>query len=426
MVDWINATAPRPQPLFAVSTALALGSVACGRRYRGMPRGNFTSLYFFHLGVSGSGKDYAKEAIYRALEAGDWSELIGRGSSYASDSAVFSALYAQPQHVTITDEIGRALANAKSEGGMHLRSAISALIEVWGSLHGRLYPKHYSTAGLTKDQADAMSKRVVHKPALTMVAMAQPSIFWASMDEGAIRDGFLARLIMVETDIGRGLDNECPELPIPDSVARWLQSIRASRMGNLGQLIDAPADLDPSPIDVPSDKGAQAAFRAYQAELIAHMDELEKDGLSDLLNRRAEQAMRVATIVAVSVNVLEPVITKPIAEWAIAFVRFHCGNTLNSLRLHMHGSPFAKLRADVLASIKAAGPRGRTEAELARYSRAFSGLEPRMRRSVLDSLTADSLAALADMGKGPSGRGKTRKAWVALDTETAEEDDGLA
>ena len=63
---------------------------------------------------------------------------------------------------------------------------------------------------------------------------------------------------------------------------------------------------------------------------------------------------------------------------------------------------------------------------VARYSRAVSGLEPRMRRSVLDSLTADSLAALADMGKGPSGRGKTRKAWVALDTETGEEDDDLA
>ena len=426
LVGWINQTAPRPQPLFAVSTALALGSVACGRRYRGLPRGNYTSLYFFHLGVSGSGKDYAKEAIYRALEAGDWPELIGRGSSYASDSAVFSALYAQPQHVTITDEIGRSLANAKSEGAMHMRSAISALIEVWGSPHGRLYPKHYSAQGLTKEQADASAKRVVYKPALTMVAMGQPSIFWGSLDDGAIRDGFLGRLIVVETDIGRGLDNETPDVPIPESVAQWLRSIRASRVGNLGQLIDAPADLDPSPIDVRTEAQAAAAFRAFQGEMITQMDALDADGLADLLNRRAEQAMRLAVILAVSVNVEAPVITRDLADWAIRFVRFHSDQTLSSLRLHMHGSQFAKLRSAILEAIKAAGPRGRTERELGRHCRPFAGLDLRQRRTVLDSLKADQLAALVEMGKGASGRGRDRVAWVALDTADDEGDSGEA
>jgi hypothetical protein len=92
----------------------------------------------------------------------------------------------------------------------------------------------------------------------------------------------------------------------------------------------------------------------------------------------------------------------------------------------MHGSQFAKLRADILGVIRAGGERGRTEAELARFSRAFAGLEPRTRRSVLDSLTADSLAALAEMGKAPSGKGRPRKAWVAIDSETGEDDDGSA
>lgn len=412
LVDWINATAPRPQPLFAVSTALAIGSVVCARRYRGMPRGNFTSLYFFHLGVSGSGKDHAKQCVNTALEAAEWPELIGKGSSYASDAGVFAALYQQPQHITITDEIGRALANARSDGAMHLRSAITSLIEMWGSLHGRLYPKHYSSHGLTSEQAAAAAERVVRKPALTLIALGQPAVFWPALDEGAVRDGFLSRLIVVETDIGRGLDGETPDLPVPDSFAPWVRGVRASRAGNLGQLIDPPASIDPAPIDVPSTPEALAVFRAYQVQLIAEMDALEAEGLADLQNRRAEQAMRIAVILAVSSNVEQPLITGELARWAVAFVGFHAGITLQAVRQNMHGSTFAKWQADVLKAIHQGGAKGRSERELIRLCRPFNALEPRQRRSVLDALLA---AGRIQLSERAGQRGPKTKAWFAVE-----------
>lgn len=420
LADWITATAPRPQPLWSVSTALALGSVACGRRFVGKPRGNFSPLYFLHLGVSGSGKDYAKQAVYRCLEAAGWDALIGRGSSYASDAAVFSALYHQPQHITITDEIGRALANSKSEGAMHQRSALSALIEVWGSPHGRLYPKHYSMQGLTKEQAEAMAQRVVHKPSLTMIALGQPALVWEALDDGAIRDGFLARLLIVETDIGRSLDTETPDLPIPQPVIDWLRAVRqaGAGQGNLAATLataGTPADIDPPTVDVPTTPEAMALWRAYQAEVIEDMDALERQGLAEIQSRRVEQAMRIAVILAVSTDPHRPVITADLAQWAITYTRWLGDLTLQAIRQHLHGSTFARQRAAVLAAIAKAGQRGLTERDLAKACRAWQGLEPRQRRAILDAISADGLAALVDLGPGPSGRGRPRKAWVALD-----------
>jgi hypothetical protein len=414
LVAWINATAPRPQPLFAVSTALAIGSVVCARRYVGQVAGNFTSLYFFHLGVSGSGKEFASEAINAVLEAAEWPELIGSGSSYASDSAVFSGLHHQPQHITCTDEIGTYLANAKSEGAMHMRAALSELTKVWGNLHGTLRPKFLSTSGLSAEQAAAKNARVVRMPALTLVAMGQPEVFWPALSENSIRDGFLSRLIIIETDLGRQLTRRGTRPAIPAAPIEWIKAVRTSRAGNLGA-IDPPADMAPTTIPVPATPEAQGVFDAYEGELLRQMNTLDAEGLANLLNRRLEQSMRVATILAVSASVERPLITGELARWAVRWIDFHSDITVAAARQHMHGSQFAGQQAEVLRVIHAAGRVGATERELCKCSRLFNGLDLRQRRSVLDALKAAGRVNLINRERARGGR--PAQAWVAIDQE---------
>ncbi len=410
LVDWINATAPRPQPLFAVSTALALGSVVCARRYVGQVAENFTSLYFFHLGVSGSGKEFASEAVNTVLDAAGWPELIGSGSSYASDSAVFAALHQQPQHITCTDEIGTYLANAKSEGAMHMRAALSELTKVWGNLHGTLRPKFLSTSGLSAEQAAAKNARVVRMPALTLVAMGQPDVFWPALTEASVRDGFLSRLIIVETDMGRQMTRRGQRQPVPMRPIEWIKAVRASRTGNLGAF-DAPAELMPETIGVPATPEANGVFDAYEAELLRQMNELDAEGLANLLNRRLEQAMRVATIVAVSVNVERPMITGELARWAVRWIDFHSSMTVDAARNNMHGSAFGQQQAEVFQLIHKAGERGRSDRELCQYSRLFSGLDLRQRKNVLDALLASGRIQFTER---TGARGPKRKVWIAV------------
>lgn len=417
LVRWANRVAPKPQPPFAVSSALALGSVACGRRFRGMPRQNWTSLYFLNVGKSGSGKEFGRTMTERVLAEADWAELVGHGG-YSSDTAVLSALEHQPVHISVIDEFGALLGNAQSEGGMHQRAAINTLIECWGNLHGTKRPKAYAMTGLPKAQADALMKRVIHQPAVTLLGMTTPGTFYGALKAGSIEGGFLGRLLITETDIGRQPLSDSSDEPIPASVIQWLHAVRAARQrlathGNLAT-IDPGAGQRAIPIDVPTSSDAQRIWRAFELELIARQDELEDEGIAELDSRRLEQAMRLAVILAVSVDPDAPVISAGIAEWCVRYVRHLADQTLVAVRANMHDSKFSAWQADVLRCIRNGGEKGRTERDLCRTLRTFDGLEPRLRRSVLDALVAKGEIALVE-STGASGRGRKRVAWVAIE-----------
>jgi hypothetical protein len=101
-VGWINATARKPQPLFAVQTALAAGSALMGRKYR-TNNSNWPALYFLNVGQSGAGKEHAKHAVERLLEAAGLQSLIGAGR-FASESGVVSSLIEKPAQFSVSGQ----------------------------------------------------------------------------------------------------------------------------------------------------------------------------------------------------------------------------------------------------------------------------------------------------------------------------------
>lgn len=409
-VRYVNATAPRAQPAFAVSAALALGATVCGRRYR-TTRNNFSSLYFVNVGKSGSGKEHARTAIYAALTAADWPQLIGR-NGFSSDSAVISSLIQQPAQITIVDEIGALLGNIQAEGAYMARSAVTSLVEAWGNLHGSMRPKALSMLSATRDQIDAALKHVVHNPALTLLGMTTPRTFYGSLTESSIEGGFLSRLLVIETDIGRQMPGIPSTEPVPAVVVDWIKATRthqASR-GNLAA-VDAGSDAVPTLTEVPIDRAAQSVFDDYMRETITSADDLEQEGMAELEVRSVEKAMRIALSLAVSSDPFAPTITRMEAEWAVAYVKHWTARTVLSVREHMHGGKFAQWQAEVLRIVAKAGEKGRTEAELARYSRTFDNLEPRQRRMVLDALASRGSVALVDI---KTIAGRKRAAWVAI------------
>lgn len=415
VVDLANRTAPKPQPQFAVQAALALGCAVLGRRYK-TTRDNWPSLYFVNVGKSASGKEHARTVVDAVLTAAQLGHLIGPGG-YTSDGAVFSAALNQPCHLAIIDELGAMLGNARATNNYQKRQAIDALTQAWGVLHGSLRPLGYSTMTLTAQQRAELASRVIHRPAISLLGMTTPRTFYGALTEDAIEGGFLNRLLIVESHVGRQLSRPAEPLDVPDSIVEWCTAARGpAGPGNL-QGLDPAHDQVPLPRVVDFTVDARAAFRDYEAACIAEMDELDGESLSELEGRSVEKALRIALIVAVSDNVASPLIRREHAEWAIAYVRHYTAQTIASVRLHMHDSTFAKWRAEILGAIRRGGVRGLTERELSRNSRTYAGLDPRQRRMVTDSLKAEGLAEWVDLGKGPGGRGKNRCAWVACNVE---------
>jgi hypothetical protein len=408
MVDWTNATAIKPQPVFAVQAALALGSVAMGRKFC-TTSANWSSLFFLNIGVSGAGKEHAKTAIERVLDSAKFSAM-SPASEYTSDSAIDSMLRVHPTHIAIIDEFGYMLKTANAKNNTNGGAARKRLMEVFGRCHGTLQPKAFSTAAMNQTQRASMGPQFVENPALTVLGMTTPTPFYEAVGSGALTDGFLNRLIVVESDLGRQPSRFVDPVEMPDDLVRWVRECRIKSSGNLADIIDAVHSEKPVPTVLDFSGKARCLFDDLDLRCIARMDELELHGMAEMYSRVREIAMRVSLIVAHSTEA--DVIDVEHARWAIDYVTFWADRAIGRMADNIADSPFAALCNEVANLILEAGSRGLTIADLARKSAKFKGTESRMRRSVFENLESDRNIRRYDT-KSASGKGKTREAYVA-------------
>lgn len=408
MVDWTNATAMKPQPMFAVQAALALGSVAMGRKFR-TTNDNWPSLFFLNIGVSGAGKEHAKTAIERVLRAAKFSTL-SPASEYTSDSAIDSMLRTHPTHIAIIDEFGYMLKTANAKNNTNGGTARKRLMEVFGRCGGTLQPKAFSTATLTQAQRDGLGPRHVENPALTVLGMTTPTPFYEAVGSGALTDGFLNRLIVVESDLGRQPACFVDQVNPPDDLVCWVRECRVKGGGNMADVIDTAHSEVAVPTILDFSGEARCLFTELELRCIERMDELEMHGMAEMYSRVREIAMRVSLIVAHSSEA--DVIGAEHAQWAIDYVTFWADRAISRMADNIADSPFAALCNDVANLILKAGLRGLTVFELARKSAKFKGADTRMRRSVFENLASDRNIRCYET-KSASGKGKTRAAYIA-------------
>lgn len=408
MVDWTNTTSMKPQPMFAVQAALALASVVMGRKFR-TTNDNWPSLFFLNIGVSGAGKEHAKTAIERVLRAAKFSDL-SPASEYTSDAAIDSMLRLRPTHIAIIDEFGYMLKAANAKNNTNGGSARKRLMEVFGRCGGTLQPKAYSTAALTKAECDARGARHVENPALTVLGMTTPTPFYEAVGSGALTDGFLNRIITVESDLGRQPSRFVDQIDVPEEFVRWVRDCRVKGAGDLADVIDAPHSEVPAPTVLDFSAEARRLFTELEVRCIERMDELEMHGMAEMYSRVREISMRVSLIVAHSCESDE--IEAQHAQWAIDYVTYWADRAITRLADNVADSPFAALCNEVANHVLKAGSRGLTVPELAKKSMKFKGTDERTRALVFSNLASDRAIRRYDT-KSVSGKGKTRAAYIA-------------
>ena len=105
-MDFLEKTAYRPQPRFALAGGLALiGSVA-GRKIRD-PQNTRTNVYFILAGDAGSGKDHARRQNENILASAGAIKLLA-SEEMTSDSALAKTLSIFTSRLFQPDEIGSA------------------------------------------------------------------------------------------------------------------------------------------------------------------------------------------------------------------------------------------------------------------------------------------------------------------------------
>lgn len=410
--DWVNAGARKPQPEFAIQIALAFGATIAGRKYISN-HSNWTAMFFVNMGASGCGKEHAKWSLEKLLHACEMGHLIGP-SGYSSDTGVLSSLLDAPNHLTVMDEFGRYLKTAgQSSASMNGRAygVLTTLMEMWGRANGQAKIQGRSKLALTTIDKKNLAESFVMNPSIILMAMSTPDVFYEAAGMEAVRDGFLNRFMIVETDIGPQKSQKTADMPIPQKIIDWAKRTR-TYSGPVNP--DLTPTLYPNPTIFEFTDEAENVLSDFEDWCLAKITEHKNTNLSEMFIRTQEIAMRISLILAVSCE--ESEITADHAKIAIRYVRHHTERLVAKLLYSVADSEFRLGANDVLRLITKAGKEGITKAVLLSQSRKFKALDHRGQETILKTLNSEGSIEIHEFPRA-SGRGKKRIAYMACNPE---------
>ena len=361
-MDWINATAVCPQPIFALASALCLAGTLYGRHFKD-ESGQRTNLYVMGVGYTSCGKDHALKAVSRALDACEATNL--RLGQVTSDSAVEYALRRNPRFAMLIDEAGHFFASvtdAKASGSP-LHALKPALLELWSCAGGRWKGKQRVPKG-DKEAEPA----VIDNPHVCLFGMTQPQIFFDGVSKTDLRDGWLARNLFFISKT-RPKPRFMQEGGIPSRIRAEVLAWKA-----------APAAVR----TVPADEAAREAFEAFNDEIFRKMTKADKSGdeTNYLYGKALENARRVALILAVGRSGPEAVITEGDAVYACRLVKYLVGDLIRAVKETVAENNDEKAKKRILQIVAASGGGGISKRDLTRKTQFI-------RKSFRDEYVAD-------------------------------------
>lgn len=410
LMAWVEGFSRQPHRQISIQGVIALASVLCGRIYQSS-EANTSSLYLMVLGETGVGKNYVKTAIQAFLTQSDLLPLLS-GSGNTSSGAVYSALYQSPCHIQIMDEIGKQLQTARKQQNGQMAESFTTLVEAYSATTSLMLPKNYSNMGRRKSEQVNKAEQMVHCPAITLLGLATPAQMYDNLSTADVEDGFLNRLICVDISLPLGEKVRRNSAPLSDELVEWARSIRhpasLSRTDLTG--VDTAHNVAPSARVVEFADDALDLFDDT-ADLLAQK---EADGdfvLPDMTRRWVENAMRLATLLAICANNDHPVITAELAHWALSYVLHYGQDFMDKVASKVADSDFHRLYLKILELVERAGKQGMTERDLSTFSRLFASSTPVQREMAIKALLSEErivAVAIATI----SGRGRKRACFI--------------
>lgn len=400
IVNYYNATARAPQQGFAVQTALAIGSLICGRYFK-TTKNNFTSLYFLNIAKSGTGKEHCKTVMEKVMQAADQQDLISGG--YTSSGAIISTLLKQPRHCTIIDEFGLYLKSTSDSGNSNSLEAQTMLMEAFGRQGGILRPKQYSE--MTKKQDESKRKIGIASPALTLVGMTTPSTFYESVTGSNVSDGFLGRFIIHQSNVQRAVHDDPDDIPVPTRITDWIKAIQ----DRVSQPMEMAMEW-PDYIELTFDNESLRMIKEFAQFQVDMADSLEQYNLEALPMRIKEMAMKMALIIALAKDPQALIIDSESTSWAIQYVKFSIEQTVKIMKLKVSDSDYEGQKKEILGALRER-PEGITTSQAIKQS-PFSKYRHKELKIILEELQE---AELIDMKAETSGRGRPALKWFAID-----------
>lgn len=308
IINWIVDSAPRPNRVLALGSAIAVLATIIGRRVAG-PTLSGTHQYIIMLAKSAAGKDHPlRRAIGLLNEVNP--TLVGPGE-FTSQNALIQYVGQNPLSLCAMDELGAFMGRICHPRATNWeRGLTKTLREYWGA----------SFETIPGTQWAGMKTEPLRWPALSLLGVSTHQEFFDAMSSKEATNGFLNRFLMLST-VAKIVDVDEPTADrrvAPLHIKETLCDLYAHCIGDL----DINADRAVSNPDLLNDY-KQIEIGWADDELRAEYSGLKKHAIAmadnavigEIYGRTAEMAVRLATIHAVSRAGLDAKVTHEDFAW---------------------------------------------------------------------------------------------------------------
>jgi hypothetical protein len=330
VMDYTLRTAPYPNKILAFAGALSIQGFLAGRKIMDNMR-NLTNIYLIALADSGTGKEHPRLVNREITFASGLSGKIG--DSFASGEGIEDVMHINHAMLFQTDEIDSLMMALGSIKDARTANIVAVLL------------KMFSSSSSTYDlriKAGDKTPRCINKPSLTLFGTAIPEYFYESLNPKMLKDGLMARSIVMEAG-ERGKGQEPDYEPLPDSIiqtARWWADFTP---GNNEKDKNNFAEINPFLEPIPFEKGAKEY--SFEMMKLAEKEYMRCKKVNDLIGqtewtRVFHKARRLALIFAASQNRENPTLTVDALEWGWKFMKYHTEQMIFKAHTRVSENPF--------------------------------------------------------------------------------------
>ena len=310
IAQFIFESAPRPVPEIAIAGAIGLMAGVCGRSYN--VSGTGLNQYILILAMTGAGKESCATGIDKLMSnvvktVPAASEFIGPGE-IASPQALMKYLNKTSKcFMSLVGEFGmkfRQLCNDRaSTNEIGLKRIFLDLYNKSGR-SSILKPLIYSD----KDK----NTEAIQAPAFSMLGETTPETFYENLNQQLISDGLLPRFTIIEYHGKRPQLNEnhlnvVPSQQLSDHFsALCAYSLQLNNGNNV--------------LDVQIEPEALKLFKDFDKHCDAQINNANNDVTRQLWNRAHIKSLKLAALLAVGCNYINPVVNIECATWALQLI----------------------------------------------------------------------------------------------------------
>lgn len=310
IAGFIYRSSPRPVPEVSIVAAMGLIAGICGKAFNIGQTG--LNVYITLVARSGIGKEAMHSGVSHILarlrEVIPIADRFVSFDEYASGPALIKACADTKSFVNISGEWGRKLKRLSSEDGkdgpmQQLRTVMTNLYQKSGT--GSV------AGGLTYSDKDKNISSV-SGVAYSMIGETTPKTFFESLTPSMMEDGFMSRITIVEYKGLRPKENK-----------NQITQMDPSLVDGLGSLIAYAASLIDryQTVQVSHSEQSLRLFNEFNDLCDDKINSSDDESFRQMWNRAHLKAMRLAALLAVADNWLNPIISEDHAQWGLDVVR---------------------------------------------------------------------------------------------------------